>query len=273
MSDSKRPTSVRVLPKFDKPPAVETMMGFHFVDLPGWTPIHLGLFYAELRKDYPLIQMLPSIFDPSTQRGLFLGSPPLRAAFVNESNSQLVQVQSSLFFRNWRRTQGASSYNHYADLKPLFLHDWEQFVAFLSRMGISQPRILQVEVNYVNQLERGRDWNSYPDLAKILKPFAARAETESHGRHYSFLPGAATLFMQLGYTLPDLGVSLQVQANAAIRQPDGAEVIQLSISAKSSLEVQTSDDLSSTLDNCHDAVILGFEDLTTEYAHSLWGKR
>src|SRR5690242_10827857 len=121
MSDSIRSTSVRVLPKFDSPPAVETMMGCHFVNLPGWTPIHLGLFYAELRKDYPHIQMLPSVLDPSTQSELILGSPPLRAGFVNESNSQLVQVQSSLFFRNWRRTQSASSYNHYTDLKPLFL--------------------------------------------------------------------------------------------------------------------------------------------------------
>lgn len=275
MPDVTRVMNERALPKFKDPPAVETMMGCHFVDLLGWNPIYFGLLYSEFRERYPIVQMLPLIFDArNPPQEVNFGIPPLRAGFADARNSELVQVQSNLFFRNWRRTAADSSYNHYADLKPLFLRDWEHFVRFLDRNGIAQPQILHVEASYVNQLVRGREWNTYPDLAKILKPFAARAEIENHGRHYRFLPGAATLSMQLGYTLPDLGVSLQVQANAAIRQPDGAEVIQLVISARSSAGVESlnSNGLNVTLDNCHDAVILGFEDLTTEYAHSLWGK-
>ncbi|MGA7525040.1 MAG: TIGR04255 family protein [Acidobacteriaceae bacterium] len=272
MPDSTRVMTERALPRFEKPPAVETMMGCHFVDLPGWNPIYFGLLYAEFRDRYPIPQMLPLVIDPRKPQEVNLGMPPLRAGFADTRNSELVQVQSNLFFRNWRRTP-ESGYNHYANLKPLFVRDWEHFLAFLGQNGLGRPEILHVEVSYVNQLVRGTEWDSYPDLAKILKPFAARAEIENHGRHYAFLPGAATLTMQLGYTLPDLGVSLQAQANAAIRQPDGAEVIQLVISARSSAGVQNLDELTFTLDNCHDAVILGFEDFTTEYAHSLWGKQ
>jgi hypothetical protein len=69
-----------------------------------------------------------------------------------------------------------------------------------------------------------------------------------------------------------LAVSLQIQAQSAVTQPEGTEVIQLTVTAQSKPDAGKQG-LTSALDRCHDAVVLGFDDATTSKAHKIWGKR
>jgi len=119
---------------------------------------------------------------------------------------------------------------------------------------------------------RGKEWNSYSDLAKLLKPFAPRVSLSSSGRVYEYLPDAAAVSLTAGYQLSDTGVSLQISVQSAIRMPDGSEVIQMSITAKAAPGSSTDLSILDALDKCHDAVILGFDDVITEFAQKLWGR-
>jgi uncharacterized protein (TIGR04255 family) len=257
------------LPEFDAPPAVETLMGFYFPSLAGWNILHFGQFWAQIREHYPNGSLLPPIVDPKeiAQGTLKLDQIPIRATFTDIANSELVQVQSSAFLRNWRRTDGNQDYTHYETLKPKFRADWDLFKEFLRANGIASPQVFQCEVTYVNHLVRGKDWVSYNELATLLKPIAPRASVSEGGRVYNYLGQAAALSLAGGYDIG--GIALQVAIQSAVRQPDGTDVIQLTITAKAAPVVGA---LWESLDQCHDAVILAFDDVTTDVAHRMWRK-
>lgn len=252
-------------------------MGFHFTQIAGWNPLHLGQLFAAFQSDYPNGEMLAPVVDLSlAPRGgalNFVEALPLRAAFADEVKSQLVQVQQSFFLRNWRKVNPNQQYAHYSDLKPRFMADWQRFNDFLKGIGLAPPTVYRSEVTYVNHLVRGDIWDSYNDLAALFKPIAQRATEADHGRQYAFLPEAATVNLVAGYNLAQMAVSLQIQAQSAIRQPDGTEVIQLTVTAQSKPDSESEQGLTSALDRCHEAVVLGFDDATTSKAHKIWGKK
>jgi hypothetical protein len=107
----------------------------------------------------------------------------------------------------------------------------------------------------------------------LLKPIAPRSDIAEHGRIYNFLPEAASFGLSIGYTFPETNVSLSVISQSAVRQPDGVELLQLTLSAKSAPLSSASEDLEAALDRCHDTVIRGFDDITTDVAHLNWRKR
>ena len=262
------------LPKYDAPPAVETLMGVHFARLAGWNILQFGQLHAQFKSAYPKASLLPPVL---AQRELAQGTfdpeeMPFRAIFTNDSESELVQVQSSMFLRNWKRTELTQRYTHYESLKPKFLEDWREFERFLRESGLKSPQIFQCEVTYVNHILLGKEWKSYNDLAKLLKPFAPRISVSDTGRTYSFLPEASAVSLAAGYQLADTGVSLQISVQSAMRKSDGSEVIQLSVTAKTNPDSNTESAISRTLDTCHDAVILGFDDVITEAAQRNWGR-
>lgn len=250
-------------------------MGVYFANYAGWNILHFGKLWSLFQKDYPKGDILPPILDPRkfVQGDLEFSQLPFRAMFTDLSDNQLVQVQSSAFLRNWRKTAANQAYTHYADLKPKFEADWRKFSAFLEENGFPRPQVFQCEVTYVNHLVRGVEWHSYNDLAKLIKPIAPRSMVEEHGRKYTFLPEASTVALSVGYNLTDIGVSLQITCQSAVRRPDGLEVVQLTVTAKGDISNSSSGTISEMLDRCHDSVILGFDDVTTEIAHRFWGKR
>jgi uncharacterized protein (TIGR04255 family) len=264
--------NLKKLPGFRNPPAVETMMGFYFAQLEGWNPLTLGLLFAEFRRDYPSPQFMPLVVDPSHVGATVLnlgpnGMIPVRVGFVNRDSSQLVQVQQSLFMRNWRRSSPEQDYMAYAALKPHFLKDWNRFLAFLSENQLKHPQVYRVEVIYVNHLVRGETWETYGDLEGLFRQVTLRARGDSN-----WLPEPAQVNINAGYNLKDVGVALQIGIQSAIRQPDGLEVIQFTINAKCDVTSNDQESLENALDRAHDSVILGFEDLTTATAHTMWGK-
>ena len=263
------------LPEYDAPPAVETLMGMHFARLAGWNILHLGQIYDHFKTLYPHAVLVPPVVEP---RDLAQGTInpedlPIRAIFTNSENTELVQVQPSLFLRNWKRSRQTEAYTHYRILKPRFQEDWNKFTGFLRENSLRYPQVIQCEVTYVNHLLRGRDWESYNDLAKLIKLIAPRTPISTSGRLYKFLPEAAAVSLNVGYHLSDTGVSLQISIPSAISKPDGSEVIQMAVTAKAAPRLNTEEAFWEAIDCCHDAVILGFDDVITEDAQRTWGKR
>jgi uncharacterized protein (TIGR04255 family) len=263
----------RALPEYDSPPAVETLMGFYFAPLSEWGVLRLGQVWSLFQADYPRGDVAGPVGDQIkfAMEGSDLSHLPLRAIFANRDRSELIQLQNSAFLRNWRKVPENEAYTHYADLKPRFQSDWRIFLQFLRERKIAAPSIFQCEVTYVNHLVRGKDWESFSDLAKWIKFFAPRGDGE-FARQYSYLPEAANVGLSVGYTLPETGLTLQFMAQSAITMPDGAEVLQFTITAKAAPTGASDEALIETLDSCHDAVIIAFDDATTEFAHRQWRK-
>jgi uncharacterized protein (TIGR04255 family) len=267
-------TSVK-LPEYNFPPAVETLMGVHFARLAGWNILHFGQLYERFRSSYPIANLVPPVVEQrDIAQGTFnLVDLPIRAIFTDKNDTELLQVQASMFLRNWKKTQETENYTHYAILKPKFQQEWARFTEFLQENSLKLPQVFQCEVTYVNHLVRGREWDSYNDLAKLLKPFAPRSSVVDSGRSYKYLPEAAAVFLNVGYHIVETDVSLQISVQSAIRKPDGSEVIQMTITAKDAPVNNSEGSIGEALDLCHDAVIQGFDDVITEAAQQQWGKR
>jgi len=254
-------------------------MGFYFPRQTDWNVLHFGKVWTLFERRYPKGSVHPFIVDqPQSPQGsgpekIVLSGFPFRVMFTDAEDSELVQVQNSAFLRNWRKTAQNQPYTHYCDLKPKFERDWRTFLEFLGENGLTTPRVIQAEVTYVNHLVRGDDWDSYNEVAKFLKPIAPRSGVADNGRLYTFLPEAASFLLHVGYNLAEIGVGLQIDMQSAVRQPDGKEVLQLTLTAKAAPADTSDEALSDALDRCHDAVILGFDDVTTELAHRKWGKK
>src|SRR5579871_1695454 len=126
-------TDALELPDFKRPPAIETLMGFYFGPLKGWLTPFFGLFWNEIRRDYPHVEVQPFLVP---EKGLRLelksekarlelsGEVPVRWLYFHRSDRTLIQIQSDSFIQNWRKRTDQDAYLHYGDLRPSFLEVW-----------------------------------------------------------------------------------------------------------------------------------------------------
>lgn len=257
----------RTLPDFEHPPAIETVLGVRFAPLPGWNVFHYGLLLQEYLEDYPKQELRPPIgtitfqFNPSDTED-FAGTP-VRCWFINEPGTELIQVQNDYFLRNWRKTEDSQEYLHYEFTRPRFERDWRKFVKFLAEHRLPGPEVWQCEVTYINQFVRGREWKDFNDL-DVLYPIWRNLPDRK------LLSQNQMVSFATAYQLPNDRGSLQFLSQPAIRKSDGAEIIQLTVTATGRPESTQTSSLLDWLDAGHAAVVEGFKEFTSDAAHKIW---
>jgi uncharacterized protein (TIGR04255 family) len=263
-----RNSMARTLPDFDNPPAVETALGVRFATLPGWNVFHYGLMLQEFREDYPKQELrLPigipvTISFPPADSSDFAGMP-VRCWFVNQQSTELIQVQSDYFVRNWRKLEHSQQYLHYEEARPKFERDWLRFLRFLTEQRLPIPDAWQCEIAYVNQFVRGREWKDFDQL-DALYPIWRKLP----GR--KLLSQTQTVNFVTAYQLPNNRGVLQFSSQPAIRKDDGAEIIQLTVNAIGKPDSSTTEGILNWLDDAHAAVVEGFKEFTSDEAHKIW---
>jgi uncharacterized protein (TIGR04255 family) len=162
------------VPDFERPPVVETSLGFYFSPLSGWSFVHVGALWEQFKAKYPKAEYRPPINFPSDPQKLIteiladVGRIPFRTCFVDNSNTQLVQVQNGCFFHNWRKTPDTPQYQHYDTVRPFFQKDWDIFRKFLATNALPVPEVSRCEVTYFNHLARGEDWQNISDFSGMF---------------------------------------------------------------------------------------------------------
>lgn len=249
---------------FDKPPVVETSLGFYFTPIPQWNVAHYGLVWEKFRQDYPNPEFKPPIgemqlsFTPTADFTHF----PLRAWFADNSSTQLVQIQNGAFLRNWRKTAGTPQYQHYEEVRPLLRHDWDRFQSFVGSNLKQNPNVSRCEISYFNHLVRGQEWTDFAELPKLFAPW--RGTTEE-----GFLAKPVMISFTAIFAIPQQ-VTVQFGIQPGLRQVDGKEVIQFTVTAQSKPLDQSNNGLFVSLDQCHEAAVRGFLELTTEEMQARW---
>jgi uncharacterized protein (TIGR04255 family) len=258
----------RTLPDFENPPAVETALGVRFGPLPGWNIFHYGLMLQAFKRDYPKWELRPpvgspiSIVFPPDASSDFAGVP-VRCWFINDQNTELVQVQSDYFARNWRKLENSQEYLHYEDARPRFEKDWSRFINFLGEQRLPSPEVWQCEVAYVNQFVRGREWENFDELDALYPVWKKLSDRKllSQTQFVNFVTA---------YQLPGNRGVLQFMSQPGIRKGDGAEIIQLTITAIGRPDSSDTAAILRWLDDGHAAVVNGFTEFTSDDAHAIW---
>ncbi|MBI4578070.1 MAG: TIGR04255 family protein [Planctomycetes bacterium] len=266
------------LPHFDRPPLIETVLGFQFERLPGLRNAHLGAFWAGLGSDWPHVGDAPPLeaqfetFGPQhawADARLHLTltqDPAVRFQIRNAQRDRMVQVQNGRLHYNWLG-QAGGDYPRYAAVLPEFERTAGQFNEFVRRRGLGQVRLNQWEVTYVNHIPKGDLWTGPTDWPNVLKTITPPAEvagrlleSASGDWHYQIVPERGRLHVHLRHGKP---------------AGTGPDMMVLTLTARGPIG-EASDqwvNLRNGLDCGHKAIVLAFIDMTTTKAHQYWGLR
>lgn len=246
---------------------VETVLGVFFAPLQGYGLLHQGVFWDRVRSRYPKYELMAAIGESEFRIGPQGMQPPsVRALLVEDSGGQLVQVQNNGFFRNWRKSPDVSGYIHYEIMRPSFERDWKEFLNFLEAEHIKKPEIMEAQVTYINQFVRGIDWDTNDELARL---FAAPNQLPAN----ETIAGLKLFSFLKVFDLRNNEGRLEVASQPAIRQIDGKEILQFTVTAAGKPQSQSTSSLMDWFDLGHAAVVRTFDDMTSNEAHQKWGKK
>ncbi len=271
MTESRQP-----LPAFEHPPVIETLLGVQFSPLESFTIPNLGLYWAQIRDRYPIHEVKPPLasvseeFEGGPPTGLQVGlrlarEPEIRCWFIDDSGTQLIQVQKDRFVRNWRKVDQHSVYPHYITLRPRFQTDWEGFCDFLARAHLGIPEVNQCEAAYINHIEIGKGWESYGKVHKVVRFLSPRSADD-------FLPEVERFQWSASYSMPDKKGRLHADLQPVLSRPYAKEVLQLSLTARGKPGSSSLEDILAWFDAAHEWIVRGFAELTTPEMHKVWGE-
>ena len=120
---------------------------------------------------------------------------------------------------------------------------------------------------YVNHIEHDKGWSGYGELDKVVKAIATPKASNK------FLPPPEQVSMQVAYRLDASAGRLHVSFVPVIRARDGAEVLQMTLTARGAPKSEAIEDVFAWLDMARKWVVRGFADFTTESMHKIWGKK
>jgi uncharacterized protein (TIGR04255 family) len=264
------------IPKFDRPPVYETVLGVQFDPLRGFSVPHHGLYWGTIRGDYPNYEVHPPL-SPAVEQfaaearkegkvGIEVVSvPEVRTWFLNHDGTILLQLQKDRFLQNWRKIQESDVYPHYDELKPKFCREWQRFCQFLADVGIERPDVNQCEVTYVNHIDIDLGPKSYGDLRKVISCWSGKCSG-------NFLSDPEAVTFNSRYLLPEKRGRLHVSMQPVIRRRDAKEILRLILTVRGKPNSSELDVIIEWLDLGHEWVVRGFADVTTDEMHRIWGR-
>jgi uncharacterized protein (TIGR04255 family) len=153
------------LPDYERPPLVEVVLSVQFSELQGYRTVHAGLLWADkFRAAYPRVLEKPpldptfEVFAPQPGAAQFQikqmpGPPVPRLWFMNDDETELVQIQANRFIHNWRKVGEGETYPRYEKLRERFFYELTQIEDFFKSWNIGSVEPNQCEITYVNRLE------------------------------------------------------------------------------------------------------------------------
>jgi uncharacterized protein (TIGR04255 family) len=266
-----------MLPKFDKPPVIEMVLGVEFADLVGLGIPYYGLFWGLIRDEYPLYivkEPAPSrieIFEEQGKQEItfnlpVLGPPPMRFWYINSQQTWLLQLQQDRFIQNWRKTASEPTYSHYTHVRDRFEKEFQRFQGFIDKQRLGPLQIRQCEISYVNQIELEKKPGAPFELAEI-SPYLSFQKRED------FLPPPDGVTLNTSYVIPENRGRLYIGAQTLFRHSDAKEILQVSVTAKVIPVSQDYSEVMNALDLGHEWAARGFADFTSDKMHRLWERR
>ncbi len=256
---------IEPLPEYETPPVVETALAVEFAQLKGWNVVHYGVLWERFKAKYPNCEVQPLLFAPTPAEFSFQ-DPPLRCFFLDRERTQLVQIRSGGFVRNWRALPQNHNYPRYATIRPSFEQDFEIFHQFLGESGFSPIEAWKCEVTYINHFVRGREWDDILSLSRIM-PIISPEKVDG------LLSNLAHARFAFGYELPDDTGSLQVEL-VPVLSPEGKQIMQLGLTAVGKPRGSDLASILDWLDKGHYAVVKGFSEFTSlQVQQEHWGRK
>jgi uncharacterized protein (TIGR04255 family) len=255
-----------VLPSFERPPVVEVAVGVHFLQLPGLNTIALARLADVWSTTYPKSQEQPALppvvpsGGPTISFQLQASLPPIRLWLLTEDESLLVQVQHDRLLLNWRKVKPDDPYPRYKTLRKNFTELWSEFGRYVAGAdyGVLQPSL--AEVTFFNRIQI----DAATDVANVIAALNPQWA----------LDGQLATSLQLERGVVGSSGELQGHQTVALGYRPEVSSLQMEILTRVGIDAESDDTAAilGALDEAHRAGVLTFDQITTEGAHSAWGK-
>jgi uncharacterized protein (TIGR04255 family) len=274
MSASQEP-----LPDFANPPVVEVALSVQFQPLPLRTA-YLGRFWASLSRDFtrtedqPIIEAVHEPFDPRQYvrdagiRVRTLDVPPVpRVWFLNDTGTELIQLQQDRFIHNWRKADDNAEYIRYPRVRERFADSFEKFESFVRSEKLGHISPDQCEVTYTNHLVEGYGWDRQGQLDQVFTFWQPQVRT-------SFLPEPENASISVRFVIPGPGGDpigrLHVEAQPAFRKTDLRPILVVNLTARGAPLGTGLSGVMDFFDIGREWIVRGFAAITTNEMHAIW---
>jgi uncharacterized protein (TIGR04255 family) len=264
------------LPSFDAPPVTEVVIGTRFRPSAAYSVLAVAALAQELGADgFPRLEEKAGYEAPTEAFGpgasvqkvsleLLSGPPPTRYWLLNEVGDELLQIQPNWLAANWRKVAPEAEYGRWGSR-------WDAFASWLGRVeglltsagGLHHE---QVEVTYINHIERAGVWETHADAASVFSfvtPIAGK-----------FLPAAERMASDAAFVIADregapLG-RLHATATPAFKRPTGEPIFVLNLTARGKPPTPDVAGVRAFAELGHEWIVRGFADLTTPEMQTAW---
>lgn len=275
------------LPRFDRPPVVEVALSVQFESLSKLHAAAMGLFWGKFRDRFPNVEQHPPVQHQVERKGArrqleskleFVfkagAEPTPRLWMVNDASSELLQLQSDRFVRNWRRYHDQTlPYPHYAEhIRPSFKRDFGVFEEFVQTQSLGSLTVDQCEVTYINHITPAGVWKTHGDLHRVFRGWSSK--------YYEGLPADGVnikAYHEIQDESGEFAGHLYLQIDSAFTAPKSSEeqatpVFVMQLVARGRPLGKGTKGAFRFLDLGRSTIVNAFANMTTERMHVAWGR-
>ena len=260
------------LPDFKNPPVTEVALGVQFSPPVGYQQIRAGEVWDLFRADYPNVEEHPPLqpafetFGPSRAPqqpfNFVTGASHDRFWFISESGTELIQFQEDRLHHNWRKLGLEENvYPRFEYMIRKFEAELKAFEKYIASLAPQKLEINQCEITYINIIS----------LKEIAEP-----SPSTWLRNFQFPAGAPDDFQfvfRRTIQNRDEHPTGRLICEAVSGQTSELEpVIRLTITVRGAPASPKIRDAITYLKEGRDLIVLAFAELTTDVAHSHWGR-
>ncbi len=262
------------LPDFAAPPLTEVAISLQFDTLSNYSAVWAGPLWQMFRTQFPRVQeQLPLAPAFETFGGgaaipainfSIMGSPiQTRLWFLNDDDTELLQFQNDRFGRNWRKQPPLdNSYPRFESMIADFERDVQTLSNFCAENRIGNLVPNQCELTYVNFVELSRLSQARIEPSTVFSNLAFRKAPRQFQLNFSFeLTSEARPYGRI-----------HAHCGTIVRPTDNVEGIGITLTGRGT---PSSPDLRSSINRLcefRDCIVRQFDEMTTDIAHSLWGR-
>jgi uncharacterized protein (TIGR04255 family) len=270
-----------LLPDFTNPPVVEVALSVQYAPLEKFRIAQMGQLWGEFKEKFPKTEEHAPLgaawekFEPIAlpEVGIKLEAsdvPPVpRLWFVNEEETELIQVQQDRFAHNWRKRGERDKYPRYESIRKSFKSELEEFRGFLLREKIGEITPDQAEVTYVNHISPNEAWQNHGQVGEVVTVWTERYSD-------SFLSAPEDVLFRTRFRIRDADKKplgrLHVVLQPAFSRIDQKPIFVLTLTARGGPLGSGIDAAMKFLDLGREWIVRGFTSITSPRAHQIWGR-
>lgn len=267
-----------LLPNFDKPPVIETVLGVFFRPLRNLDSVRQGVFWWEvLRSEFPEFELRAPVdevverFEAEASdfqagfRWQVSNAPETPRLWAkSRSGEHILQLQRNALLANWLRRGEYRPFDvRRTDFEQRFgqLDEYSQSVLGEAIVPVS------VTITYINHMPLNERETWAGALRRILNDWSSRSAG-------AWLPESDPGLVQQSFAFPEKGGRLHATITPAREKDSGNVVVQLELTSRIMLSKEQSPLtlISQGFDAAHEWVVRGFSDITRSEMHELWGR-